>query len=841
MWTRYSRAGPRTVKVAFIALFSTAHLTLLSTLTAQPPPFTTGIDRLAAEATIYRDVYGVPHIFAGNEEALYFAFGYAQAEDHLEAMMVNYRTAGGRMAEAFGEQYLLSDGRSRTFRFRRMAIEGYAAVDPRVRLMVESFATGVNYYIATHRAAVPDWASRMAPADVIALAKYFIHMHYQFDFQNVGDEILRGSNACAVGPGRSESGDAMLLADPHLPWSGVTRLYEAHLRCPGLNVSGATLFGLPVILVGHNERIAWAITGNRPEVTDVFAERLSPDKPGYYFDGANWVPLDLIEDSIAVAGPSGPREEKRVFSYTRHGPVLRVLGNAAYAVSLSGWRDVNCLRGWYLINRATGLEEFKAALALQHIPVLNFLYADVEGNIYYVYNGGIPVKSDHYPPRSVLPGWVRETDWTGLVRFDQLPQTENPPSGFLLNCNNPPWFSTRDCDILPARFPKYISNDHVTFRAQRMMELLADDSSVTVDEMKKIPWDSYVLVAEQAKPLIDAAVEQLKTVAPARAAGVRRAAELIGKWDNKCDVGNTGTALFHAWFLAYRRLFPGVSARDLVSNMGMAGVVETEAAVRALEEAVSFLLKEYGELEVRWGDVHKMRRGTVERELGGADITDPLNIAVEEEFVRGVSYAGGGHAFVMVARMGDPVEALTIVPFGSSENPRSSHYADQMLLFAASKLKQAWFTEEDVLSNLESAWGSDISLPFAGEDASARVRILRPEIVTRSVLPARFAVPPPEGLVPLSKCFSVNGPPASKPTIEFILEIELGEKPGRIDVIEPPALYRCPTAPGKWQKCESTFDPRSGRVAGTGTQFGTYVVLGRLVSHEHKTGAGAEP
>jgi len=830
VWTRYSRAGPRTIKVALIFLLSAAHLALPSFLRAQTPPFTSRIDQLTGEATIYRDVYGVPHIFAGNEEALYFAFGYAQAEDHLEPMMINYLTAGGRMAEAFGEQYLLSDARARTFRFRAMAVERYGEVDPRVKLMVESFATGVNYYIATHRAEVPDWASRMAPADVIALVKYFIHMHYQFDFQNVGDEILRGSNACVVGPGRSESGDAILLADPHLPWSGVTRLYEAHLRCPGLNVSGATLFGLPVILVGHNERIAWAITGNRPEVTDVFAERLSPDRQGYYLDGANWVPLDLVEERVLVAGQSGPREEKRVFSYTRHGPVVSVVGNVAYAVSLSGWRDVNCLRGWYLINRANSLDEFKAALALQHIPVLNFLYADVEGSIYYVYNGKIPVKSDHYSPGSAVPGWVRETDWRGLLTFDQLPQTENPLSGFLLNCNNPPWFATRDCDILPGRFPKYISNDHVTFRAQRMMELLADNSSVSVDEMKKIPWDTYVLAAEQAKPLIATAVDQVKTTAPARAAGVKRAAELIDKWDNRCNVGNKQAALFHAWFSAYQRLFPGVPLRDLVSRMGMAGAVETDAAIRALEEAVSFLLKEYGRLEIRWGDVHKMQRGTFEREIAGAAITDPLNLCVGGSLVRGVSYAVGGHAFVMVVRMDEPVEAFTIVPFGASENPKSRHYADQMLLFADSRFKMAWFTQRDVFSNLESAWGSDVNLPFVGEESSARVRAARPVTVTGSVSPAKFGVPPPGGLKALSKSFGVIGPPASNPVIEFTVGIRKDEQPGRIDMSDPPSLYYRPTGPGKWQKCESTFDARSGRVTGTGTQFGSYVVLGKLLS-----------
>ena len=225
----------------------------------------------------------------------------------------------------------------------------------------------------------------------------------------------------------------------------------------------------------------------------------------------------------------------------------------------------------------------------------------------------------------------------------------------------------------------------------------------------------------------------------------------------------------------------------------------------------------------------------------GSGLIDPLNLAVEGEFVRGISFAAGGHGFVMAARMCEPVEAFTIAPFGSSENPRSRHYADQMLLFADSKLKEAWFTEEEVLSNLESAWGADVLLPFAGEDSSARVRTLRPVTVTGRVGPARFGVPPPEGLRALSKSFSVNGPTASKPTIEFAVRIQQGEQPGSIDPTEPPALYYRPRGPAKWQKCESTFDVRRGRVTGTGTQFGTYVVLGKLVAQEQTTGSPAKP
>ena len=498
---------------------------------------------------------------------------------------------------------------------------------------------------------------------------------------------------------------------------------------------------------------------------------------------------------------------------------MSIVGDTAYAVTLSGWRDVNGLLGWYLINRANKLAEFRAALALQHIPVLNFLYADVEGNIYYVYNGKVPIKSDHFAPGAPVPGDVRETQWTGMLPFDKLPQIENPFSGFLLNCNNPPWFSTRNCDIVPARFPKYIANDLVTFRAQRMMELLGDDTSITVEEMKKIPWDNYVLVAEHAKPLIGSAIERLKTAAPARATGIKRAGELIGKWDNGCDVDNTGTALFEAWFSAYRRLFPAAPVRDLVSRMGFATPVEMDAAIRALEEAVSFLLKEHGRLDVRWGNVHRMRRGSVDLDVGGADAIDPLNLVVKGQRVDGTWYAAGGHAFVMVAHMTEPVEAFTVVPFGSSERPDSVHYADQMPLFARSVLKEAWFREDDILSNLESAWGSDIVLGFPGEASSADVRTVRPATVTaKASQPSRRRLPP-AGLRSLSKYFNIDGPPTSNPTIRLTIKVQ--------EATGSPTLYHL--APGRpiWQKCQSTFDPAKGRVTGTATQFGTYAVFGK--------------
>jgi acyl-homoserine-lactone acylase len=776
---------------------------------------------------VYRDRYGVPHIFAKNEETLYFAFGYAQAEDHIVPMLRNYLTATGNMAGVFGEEFLFSDYRARMFRLRETATVNYAGLDPRVRLMVESFASGVNYYISTHGTSVPNWTRQVEPVDVIALMKYFVHLHYQLDFQNVVNQIPQGSNACVVGTGRSQSGKAMLLADPHLPWTGLTQLYEAHLRCPGINVSGATLFGLPVILIGHNERIAWTITGNRPEVADVFAEQLSHQQPNHYRDGMAEVPLERIEEEIPVASPAGPRKETRVFLYTRRGPVITIVGDIAYAVSLSGLGKASPLTGWYLINRATGLAEFKGALASRNIPVFNFLYADVTGDIYYVYNGNVPIKSELLTRDAPVPGWALESQWTGLIPFDKLPQTENPPSGFLLNCNNPPWFSTRDSDIFPARFPKYMTNDPVTYRGQRMMELLADDTSITVDELKALPWDGYVLIAEMAKPFIFSTVQQLEMAAPARATGLKPAVDVLAKWDNFCSVNNTGVALFNVWFAAYRQFFPTMPPAELVSRMAAPAQQEMEAAIRALEEATAFLWKEYGRLDVRWGNVHKMRRGSLEQGIGGAGLIDPLDQIVEGEVVGRVSYAAGGHAFVMAAHMTEPVEAFTVVPFGSSENPRSAHYADQMPLFAEGRLKRAFFTEKDIFMNLESAWGSNIFVEFPSEASSARVATATPVTVLARVTPRATGLPPPTGLKAFGDYFYLSGPVAYQPTIDLALKIRQDGEADTISATEPPAIFRLPLRGGNWEKCESTFDPANNRVVGVGTEFGTYAVFGR--------------
>lgn len=192
MRTTSSCAGVRSL---LVVLLSVAILPVSSAVAVQPPPFVAEADRLAADATIYRDSYGVPHIFGRNEQATYFGFGYAQAEDHLQQMATSYRAAAGRKAEVLGEEFLTADYRARLFRFHDMASSGYAELDPRVKPMLEGFVAGVNYYIATHRGEIHAWIEPVSPPDVVALMKFFIHFHYQIDFQDLTGEIPRARTA----------------------------------------------------------------------------------------------------------------------------------------------------------------------------------------------------------------------------------------------------------------------------------------------------------------------------------------------------------------------------------------------------------------------------------------------------------------------------------------------------------------------------------------------------------------------------------------------------------------------------------------------------------------------
>jgi len=647
----------------------------------------------SAKVTIYRDHFGIPHVVGESEEATFYGFGYAQAEDHLLDMVHNYLRASGRLSEYLGRSYLDEDYKTRLIGASQLAQRVWGKLPIKYKRIIEAFAEGVNKYIEEHLNELPDELReyRVSPTDVIAWS-YLIQLSRSVS--DALDEIgkiknvpLELSNEWAVAPWRTKTNVTILLGDPHLPWHGMSRWYEAHLICDDLNVYGTTFYGVPFIIIGFNDHIAWTFTRNGPDLADVFVERVKV-KGGelYYLTERGWVKAEVKRFSIKVLGEG---EVTKLAYYTRHGPIIKVdlKSGIAYSIALEGLESDDLIVQFYLINKAKNLREFKEALKLKGIILWNVLYADVNGNLFYLYNARVHHKSEKYDPNKPRPGWLRDAQWEDIVSFDELPKVENPSSGFIQNNNVMPWFVTINCTIKPEDYPTYLVNRKAGLndRGRRAIEVLSKAYNWTVEDALSLAVDTYVIKAELYKPKI---LEEFhKALGEGYSSNyleyVRKAIDILKEWNNRAEVSESGMTVFYFWWREFSK--------------GNIGILE------ALEKAVKEMLRLYGDVDVSWGSVHVIRRKDVELPIAGGTKGLPALWMATGDMKEGKMICDSGSSFTMlvILRKGG-VEAYTLLPYGESEDPNSSHYIDQMYLKSQSKLKKVPFYLEEIMKSVES-------------------------------------------------------------------------------------------------------------------------------------------
>jgi len=820
-------AGLR-VRVVVFLLLSTVQTVAygqpLDRLFGQPRPIAfADPTELASRATVYRDTYGVPHIYAQDDDSLYFAFGYAHAQDHLEAMLQSYRIAAGTMAEVFGPAHFSSDRESRLFRYRSLAVDRYGTVDPRVRRAVESFVLGINAYIEQHPGEVPAWAGRAEPVDPIALLRYIIISQFILQPNGIGTPTpgLAGCNAWALGPPRSGTGRAMLYGALHFPWSGPLRLYEAHLVTPLMNVSGATFLGIPFIMFGHNQHIAWTHTLNKPDVVTPYAEQTVWGTTPKYVYGDELRNMYVKQETIAVNDPDGPPSAVVDLAYTSHGPVVSSRGMSALAVRVSGFDEVNFLLQWYLFNRATNLQEFEDAASRMLVPVLNTVYADTGGTVYHLYNAKLPRKSGQFDWNMPVAGWLPFTEWVGFFPFHILPRSVNPPCGYVLNCNNAPWFLGDCTGIFPMNFPVYLSKETTLLRAQRAANLIGTRNAVSLEEMLAFAWDTHVLLAERAVPIFQRIYELRWRELDDPEGHFRHAMKILSEWNRSADTDQVAVALFRTWWLNYLRLMPDMPPEVVAERLVSPTPQEEEFAMQALAQAVNSMVREYGRVDVPWGRVHRMKRGQAEFPVSGCDSLDTLHQVSCERNIGRVWYGDSGDAFIMVVHLSNPVEAYTMMPFGNSANPDSVHYADQASLFSKKMFKPAWYRLKDILSNLESVWGSEVSVDILAANARARISLDSPANMAVSV--AASGPTPSAELKPVSSLVTILPESQRNATveIEFVLPPAQAVSIGQDRL---PVIVHYDTT-GVWSRRETDWDATRATARATCPGLGTYGVF----------------
>lgn len=706
----------------------------------------------AQTATIHRDAWGVPHVFSDTDAGAVFGMAWALAEDDWPLIEENYLRALGRTAELHGPDAVPGDWMARALRIVPLSIAEYESASPRMRALLDAFATGMNRWLGARPRNELRVLRRIEPWYPLALIRF---KYYQNEFLGYAglrsewiapmiarsaavvagpalappaggggqrpDDILRmdpntifdfsaeahhdvwgrrlhGSNQWAVAPARTANGSTLLLINPHQSFVGVQRYAEIHLDSrEGLRFSGLTVFGFLLPYMGNNDRLGWAYTDNYADHSDLY---------GLAFDDAA-APLRYRHadghrtavtwtDSIRVRTTTGMESRRFRFWASHHGPIVGVADGRPLAVRLARMAEGGWFHQWDAMIRSRTLADWKRAVAQLRVPYMNTMYADADGNIGYIYNSAVPRRLPGVDPSGILDGSDPRTEWQGFHGLDELPQVWNPPTGWLMNTNSTPFTATTGLSMKREDFPAYmVGGETDNARAQSSRRVLVGLSSVTFEEFARRVWDSRLSEADRTIPALIAEWERLPQSAERAAleAPVRR----LREWDRVADTASVETT----WFV-------------LASEIRAFARQGAPTHVEALAEALRRLTRQWNTTEVPWGRLNRHQRP-----LPGAaapPVLDPTRASLAVGGGPGAlgsvftfnsgppaspapRIGRGGNSFVKVIAFGPTVRAASILNYGQSGDPASAHFFDQAALYARREFKPAWFSRSDVEAN----------------------------------------------------------------------------------------------------------------------------------------------
>lgn len=547
--------------------------------------------------------------------------------------------------------------------------------------------------------------------------------------------VGEGSNNWVVAGSRSATGMPLLANDPHLQAQLPSAWYEVHLSGPGIETRGVSLPFAPGVIIGHNERIAWGFTALFGDQQDLYLERLNDDGTAALYQG-EWEPLAIHREEISVRHMDEPVVVEA--RETRHGPIVTsyLLGLAnpelvelpgeTYALRFVGFEEGIKLSGVHHLDTAADFEEFRAAAEEWRSPGLNFLYADVDGNIGYQSSGLHPIRKSGDGTLPV-PGWSDEYEWDGFIRFEEMPWAYNPEEGFLLTANN---------KIHDDSYPYVIGKDFAApFRARRIAQLLTETPVHDASSFARIQMDTVSLPAMEIVP-------HLLSVEP-RDERQKEALAMLEGWDFDLSPGSGAAALYEAWCrrigeavlkpLVSQELFEHLYAKRQSGNVflyqvlpallayptrGWFGEDGREARNVRLRQALDAALDELSRMlgddmsAWRWGSIHGVRftgqLGAMP-ELAELFTAGEAPIGGDEQTVLQSLFepAGSYSALIVpswrqIVDLSDFDRSLGVNTAGQSGNPTSPHFKDQFRLWSAGEYHPMPFTPAAVETSAAS-------------------------------------------------------------------------------------------------------------------------------------------
>lgn len=778
---------------------------------------------IGSDVKVLRDEFGVPHIFAENEKDLMFAAGYVQAQDRLWQMDFLRRVSEGRLSEIFGSVTLNADKALRTIGFARVARQITDSLDERTRMLLQSYADGVNSFLRANRENYPvefvllgfspkDWqvehsigvarvmawqlsmgwyvdvaydkiidsvgyqklqdilpryaddapvivkssvANSAGQKDTLSSAVEGRYRELDFSAYQTGrnggmlDEFVDanlfvkelignqgftiGSNNWVVNETRSQTGKPLLANDPHLGHGVPSTWYEIQLSGGGWDVTGFALPGSPFIVIGNNRNIAWGVTAVMTDDADFYSEQI---KDSSYFFNGKWETLSWVHERIIVKD-SIPVSLNVPF--THRGPIVNMIydvpDSQANAVSVRwlGHIPSGEVTAFSKLDQANNWEEFRKAASAFKVPGLNAIYADVNGNIGYQCMSGIPIRRSGNGI-SVLDGTTSQNDWIGQVPFESLPNSYNPPEGYLASANN---------KIAGDWFTFFVSNYWENpSRIRRIDEYLNSKEKFGINDFKALQNDLFSFHAKEAVPYIleackDDSVFTYISDKNASNYPYHESYLFLKHWDFNMTMDSRGAAIFNVFFQKllvnlYRDEMGETVFESFIKLSNVPARVTTQLLInkqsswwddvrtkntesrdmivrRSLTDAVDFLRERYGEEPGGW-TWEKLHHVTFEHPIGKQRPLNylfnigPFSMGGNTTTVNNTEFHYSDPQFKVllgpsmrrIIDLGDVAHPLSVLTLGQSGQPYNSHYNDQNEMWLKGQYKICSMDENEI-------------------------------------------------------------------------------------------------------------------------------------------------
>ena len=657
--------------------------------------------------TIARDEYGVPHIFTKTDAELAYGLAWAHSEDDFETIQQSYLAGNAILSKYLGRGGFGADFLAQFIGSDEIVDREYESkISPEYKEILKAYSQGINSYAkqnpdkVLHPDLFPVTPKKMLKYGQLQLfisseGDYWVNKIIKNDLNysvidqsnNLFSNQEKGSNTFAFNSNKTKDGNTYLAINTHQPLDGPVSWYEAHLQSEeGTNILGGLFAGSPSVLIGVNENLGWCHTVNRPDKTDVFALQMHPkDKHRYLIDDT-YYDLEVHKAKLSIRLLGIPIKIKKKYYKSIYGPTLKNK-SGFYSIKTPSLNEIRGLEQWWKMGKAKNFSEFYSTLKMKALPGYNIGYADKNDTIFYISNGLIPKRASGYDWKNVVPGNTKKTLWSKTYDIEELPQVLQPKSGYFYNTNHSPFLSTsKDENPNKNHFSKDMGYE--TFNNNRSIRLkFLIDQNLKLDyyDFKKIKYDN-TLPTPLSYSWMD--INALFNIDANKYPEIRDILFDIQNWDRKADVNSIGAGAYAIFYFKLGKYYKKLTPPKIFPKTFI---------IEALKDTKVHMLQYFGKEKVKLGEFQRLVRGDKEIPIFG--LRDVLTAMASVPYKKGMSQVTAGESYIELVKFtSEGPEIESIISYGSSDDPRSPHYDDQMEKYASFKTKKMTLNKEEILS-----------------------------------------------------------------------------------------------------------------------------------------------